>query len=152
MLTFVFLGQRMAQLNKDQQIDTIDSILNRVRDEVALAQVVENGYLRHFKVPSNIMGEEYSIIVDESGWVIITFQNSTYYKAMPQPMVGGFCLTETDYNYLNLTVSKDDDLVSLSSCADCSYSYAECKDAEDNSSCDVPGFNETCCSDHCKCC
>jgi len=153
------LGHKMADLNKNQQDDSIDNILNRIRSEVTLAHSVENGYLRRFQIPKTVMDDEFSLTVDDIGWVIIEYHNTTYSKAMPQPMVGGLCFNDTNLNYINLSVSKDADLVSLSSCTDCSYSYAVCMNAERNNWCNwlsqpamFPGFNETCCSDHCKCC
>jgi hypothetical protein len=159
LLTFVLLGQRMADLNKEKQSQSIEEILDRVYDEVSLAQTVENGYLRKFRVPKQVMGEDYTMSVDEIGWMIIYYNNATYQKAMPQPMAGGFCLKANSVNYYNLTVSKEADLVSLSSCTDCGYSYAVCMNADKNGWCDwlsdpgmFPGFNETCCNDHCKCC
>ena len=159
LLVFIILGQRMVDLNREKELETVENIQERISGEVELAISVENGYIRRFQIPRVIYGVEYNMTVDPTGWLVIILNNRTYQKKLPQPMVGGFCFKDTDLNFINLTVRKEADLVSLSSCFDCSYSYAVCLNAEHNGWCDwlsgpglFPGFNETCCNDHCLCC
>jgi len=158
-MLFVVLGQRMAELNNEKKIETIEAYQQRIYDEVEIALSVENGYLRRFQIPKTILNSEINLSVEDDGSLTLYYGGKKYSKFLPQPMVGGFCFNDTGLNFFNLTVSKDADLVSLSSCVDCRYSYAVCNNAEDNGWCDwlsspglFPGFNETCCSDHCLCC
>ncbi len=160
-LIFVALGQRMVDLNDQRRSDLVGNIQQRVYDEVEIARSVEDGYKRGFTIPRTIMGEDYTISVDDYGMLTINYYNKSYFKALPQPMMGGFCFspTEQKYDYYDLTVTKDAGVVSLSSCFNCSYSYAVCKNAEKNGWCDwlsrpelFPGFNSSCCSGHCLCC
>ncbi len=156
---FVFLGMRLVDLNKDKEQDAAEHIAERIFDEALLAQGVEDGYFRRFKVQKYILGKEINLSIDEVGTLILTVQDSQYYKDLPQPLIGGFCYNGTDRNYYNVTITRESGIVSVSSCQDCRYSYAMCKNAEDMLWCDwlsdpglFPGFNETCCADHCLCC
>jgi len=148
----------MVDINRDKQIEAIQIIQAQIVDEVRLAQSVDDGYLRRFKVSKLILGNTLNLSVEE-GVLNIRYLNQDYAKYLPQPMVGGFCYNNSDQIYFNVTVSKNAGLVSLSSCTDCRYSYAVCMNAEKNSWCDwlsqpslFPGLNETCCSDNCLCC
>jgi len=148
----------MVNVNRDKQLQTIDAIQEQIKDEIELALTVEDGYMRKFQVPRTIMGTEFNLSIYEN-MLSITFMDEDYDEALPQPSVGGFCFKDSNYNYYNLTVMRQAGLVSISSCNDCSYSYAVCLNAEKNNWCDwlsqpglFPGLNETCCSDNCLCC
>jgi hypothetical protein len=107
------------------------------------------------------MGEEMFLSIDPGGILEIEVNNKTFQKSLPQPMVGGFCFNKTldEYNYYDIAVVKEADIVSVSSCTNCSYSYAVCDNAEKNGWCNLlstvglfPGLNTTCCTGHCLCC
>jgi len=158
LLMFIILGQRMVDINREQQLASVDAIADLVYDEVSLAQTVRDGYFRRFEVPRTIMGEPYNMSV-EAGDLYIRYRGEDSLKVLPQPLLGGFCFPHSGLNYYNITITRDAGIVSMSSCAECRYSYAVCYNAEDNNWCDLlsgpsllPGFNESCCTDHCLCC
>jgi len=160
LILFIVLGQRMVSLNLEKESDLVRGVLDTVYDEVALAQTVENGYKRKFNIPKTVMGNTYNLSIDNVGIITMSYNNREYHgKKLEQPMVGGFCPDTSQYPYYNFTVSKEAGIVSLASCFNCRYSYAVCYNAELNNWCDwlsqpalFPGFNVTCCSDHCLCC
>jgi len=157
LIIFIALGQRMVDINTDKQLETIDAVQERIRDEVLLAHNVENGYIRKFTIPKYIMNEEYNLSMDPDGSIVVTYQNRRYAKFLAQPVNGGFCNTASSLAYYNISVTKNDGIVSVSSCRDCSYSYTVCSNAENYGFCTItsalfPGFNETCCNDFCLCC
>jgi hypothetical protein len=155
---FVILGNRMVDLNREKQLESITAIQEIIMDEVELAHSVEDGYFRVFQVPNTILGEDYNMSIAGS-MLNINFHGEDHGKTLPQPAVGGFCFPASRLNYYNISIMRQSGVVSVSSCSECRYSYAVCQNAEDNGWCDwlsspmlLPGFNETCCEDHCVCC
>lgn len=155
---FVVLGQRMADINSDKEDNTVVSLRDMIVDEVDIAGTVENGYNRKFLVPKTIFGNSYNLSIDNQNELVIIYNDKPYVKYLPGYVMGGFCFNSSDSGaYYELAVSKFEDVVSLSSCFDCGWSYAVCANAEKFGLCSVqealyPGFNETCCKGHCKCC
>lgn len=107
------------------------------------------------------MGEEISLSIDTTGILEIEVTDKTFQKSLPQPMTGGFCFKKTldEFIYYDISVVKEAGIVSVSSCTNCSYSYAVCENAEKNGWCNLlsaeelfPGLNTTCCNGHCLCC
>jgi hypothetical protein len=152
------LGQRLVFLNEDKKLETIVEIQNVILDEVQLAQTVENGYRRPFYLPKQVQGVPFSLNIENHTTLVITMEGKDYVKALPAFVMGGFCNNNnTNESRFNLSVSRDFDVVSLSSCYECAYSYAQCANAELMGLCAAmdgffPGFNSTCCSGHCRCC
>lgn len=156
---FIVLGQRMVTVNKDKTTEAADAVLNMINDEVKLAQTLEDGYFRQFKVPRMIVGQEYNLSLDDYGLLTLTLDGKEYTKFLAQPMKGGFCFPNPlPDGYFNMTVVKENGQVSLSSCSICGYSYTFCYNAE-AMNCTLleatglfPGLSATCCMDHCRCC
>ncbi len=155
---FVILGHRMANINKDNEDQTVETLMDMITNEVDIAGTVENGYMRRFEVPKTIYGNDYNLSIDNHDELVVTYNGKQYVKFLPSYVMGGFCFNSSDDSpYYGLSVSRYEDVVSLSSCFDCGWSYAVCANAEDYGLCSVqealyPGFNETCCKGHCKCC
>jgi len=156
---FIVLGQRMVDLNEDKEERTIRQLMDVIVDEVSVAQTVEDGYKRKFLVPKQIYGDPYEINVTNHFELTVKFNNKEYVEFLPAYVMGGFCFDPADTsNFYELSVSKSLGIVSLSSCFDCGWSYAVCANAEKDGLCKFQddlwggGFNETCCTGHCKCC
>ena len=155
---FAVFGQRMVDITKDNEDKAVNDVLDVIVDEVKLAKSVEDGYKRKFNLPKSVMDYDYeNITIDNYRELVITYKNKEYVRILPDYVVGGFCFKQNNLPYYELAVTKFADIISVSSCFNCSYSFAICANAEKYGWCVMqdtlfPGFNETCCTGHCKCC
>jgi hypothetical protein len=154
-MMFVVLGQRLIHINEDRRDQQVNEILDTIVDEVKLAQGVENGYKRPFFLPKEVMGKPYLLDVENHDTLIVTLDGKPYVRYLPTYVMGGFC-NYTGGTTFNLSISKEFDMVSLSSCYNCTYSYAQCANAQTMGLCDTmdtffPGFKKICQNGHCKC-
>jgi hypothetical protein len=156
-MTYIVLGQRIIHLNEDKRQETVIQIQNTILDEIRLAQSVENGYKRPFSLPREIMGVPFNLTIENHSTLVINMEGKDYTKGLPTFVMGGFCMNGTSGPRYNLSISRDFDIVSVSSCYNCTYSYAQCANAQMMGLCDsmdtfFAGFKSVCCSGHCRCC
>jgi hypothetical protein len=156
---FVVIGQRMIQMNADKTSAEVDQILDTMVEEVKLAQGVENGYKRPFQLHKELSGRPYTLNISDNSILELDMEGISYYRILPTFVMGGFCFNATTDkgDFYNLSVTRDYDIISLSSCYNCTYSYAQCANADNMTLCDAmegffPGFKKICCDGHCKCC
>lgn len=154
--TYIVLGERMIHINQQKRDERVMEIQKTIIDEIKLAQSVENGYKRPFYLPRQIMGKPYTIEIVNHTALIISIDNGSYAYGLPTFVMGGFCMNNTGGAYYNLSISRESDIVSLSSCYNCTYSYAWCANAQKMGLCgDIdtwfPGSLDVCRKGHCKC-
>lgn len=158
LVLFIAFSTRLTDLNKENREQAIYEVLDLVVDEVEVASTVKDGYRRKFTIPNSIFGNNYTINITGNRLLEIKYDAIVYPKYLPTYVMGGFCFSGAEeYGGYELAVTKDRGIVSLSSCFNCSYSYAMCANAEANGLCAFtdsisPGFNESCCRGHCRCC
>jgi hypothetical protein len=160
---FIVLGVRMSHINRDKNIEALGQVKTIIMDEVWLGATVEDGYKRQFQLPREVNGLSLNISVENDTFLFLMLGNETDSAGLPSFAVGGFCFKGLGGPFYNLSVTRGADIVSLSSCYNCTWSYAECSNAEkldfgaSGTGCDVynawfPGFKDICCNGHCKCC
>lgn len=96
---FFFLGFLFAiQINISDELRegkelAVKEIALSVQDEISLASASSDGYMRHFVLPNNVKGADYSISVLE-GMIYISTSDGKYALALPvfnvtgQPLKG----------------------------------------------------------------
>lgn len=70
MIFVIFFGiiqYRMAEATHDKEIDLLRQVGDSIKNEFALADIVEDGYEREFEIPTTIIGREYIIKLTKYG-------------------------------------------------------------------------------------
>lgn len=60
------VSSQMTELSKEKDKLLIRDTVNRVRDEIALASEMEDGYTRRFEIPSKINSKDYDIVIAQT--------------------------------------------------------------------------------------
>lgn len=159
---FIVLGQRLATVTLEQEEAAAMLVQDRILDEIKLAMSVEDGYHRRFQLPKTINGKEYNLTVERHKVLVLDYNDNDYTRFLPTYVMGGFCFDDDDKesNFYEVAIEKQEGMVSVSSTYNASYPYTVCANAEDAGLCiafstppaGIPGFKESCCRDHCRCC
>jgi hypothetical protein len=154
---FMVLGYNLGNIAKDKTNQRLNEIKGIVMDEVRLAGTLQNGYKRQFQIPREIDGKALTLSVENDTFLYLKLGDEPASDGLPYYAVGGFCFGTQTGPYYNLSVTREGDIVSLSSCFNCSITYASCTNAEKMGMCDAieglePGYKKTCCNGYGKCC
>ena len=104
-LSFMILGAflfairgRLTELSSERDAKEINDLANRLREEIFLASIVQDGYSREFTLPEKLNSKVYTIEISD-GHVIGTLGAHSY--TTPAPTVIGTPTTGT--NVINKT-------------------------------------------------
>ncbi len=108
MVSFLFLTiflyaikTRLVELNAEKDAKEIRDLTNRVREEIFLASIVQDGYSRGFILPTQLNNRDYTLTIDAPGEHIIgQLGNISYTTPIPAilgsgPAIGHNNITKT---------------------------------------------------------
>lgn len=82
----IFIGvflYHTQNLNRQEEIKSLDDIATQVQNELSLASSVKDGYSRDFSLPQTIGGKDYAIIQEEN-YVYFETDKQSVSKSIPK--------------------------------------------------------------------
>lgn len=72
---FIIVQDTISSRNNDKQVISLNEIALTVQDEINLALDSTNGYSREFILPSNVLGQDYSLAINNNFIYLNTSKN-----------------------------------------------------------------------------
>jgi len=88
MVFFLVINEKIADKEKEKRDILVEDIATNVQDEINLALKSSDGYMRQFKIPNDIYGQDYKINITD-GMVYVRSSDYKHAIALPVPMVIG---------------------------------------------------------------
>ena len=97
------LSSRLNEVKTENELTHLKSVQDQILQEIKLAKIVGDGYLRVFKLPEVIGSEEYEIKLENNNTLIITMNEKEYIKILPFNVSG--VINKGDNNIIKHTNS-----------------------------------------------
>lgn len=105
MVSFIFfiiilmsVSKELVELSSQRDVKELRDVTNRLREEIFLASIVQEGYYREFRLPEELNGKGYSLEISDG---ILTGRLRNHTHRVPAPEVIG--VPHTGLNIINKT-------------------------------------------------
>lgn len=98
----ISVSRQLTELSSQRDAKELRDVTNRLREEIFLASIMQEGYYREFRIPGELNGKGYSLVISDG---ILTGRLQNYTHRVPTPNVLGN--PNTGLNVINKTTGGD---------------------------------------------
>jgi uncharacterized protein (UPF0333 family) len=103
---FVLIGQKLVELRTERSYEILKELKNIVENEVELARIAEDGYMRSFRLPFTVDNINYNISIVNNTELVITIGDKETFAHLPENVSGNI-----DRGTNNIT--KNDEMIMI---------------------------------------